>query len=114
MKIIGVSTCGSYESWAKWAIASLYNIVDEIIVINGGIDVNDPDGPDNIPLTREVRQLKEIDVKQKITQIKPSWDKVKFAKKETCEAGRGRNISLAFNMLMLLGLIGFIKLTLIN
>ncbi len=96
MKIIGVSTCGSYESWAKWAIASLYNIVDEIIVINGGIDVNDPDGPDNIPLTREVRQLKEIDVKQKITQIKPSWDKVKFAKKETCEAGRGRNISLAF------------------
>jgi len=96
MKIIGVTTCGAYESWTQWTIASIYNIVDEIIVINGGIDVNDPDGPDNIPLTREVRQLKDIDIEQKITQIKPHWDKVKFAKKESCEAGRGRNISLAF------------------
>ena len=96
MKIIGVTCCGAYESWLKWTVASIYNMVDEIIVINGGIDINDPDGPDNIPLAREIRQLKDIDVEQKITQIKPSWDKVKFAKKETCEAGRGRNISLAF------------------
>lgn len=96
MKIIGVTTTGSYESWTKWSIASIYNSVDEIIVINGGIDINDPDGPDNIPLQRELKQLKEIDIKNKIQQIKPDWKNVKFAKKESCEAGRGRNISLAF------------------
>ena len=96
MKIIGVTTCGSYESWTKWSIASIYNSVDEIIVINGGIDIEDPDGPDNIPLQRELKQLKEIDINDKIKQIKPDWKNVKFANKESCEAGRGRNISLAF------------------
>jgi len=96
LKIIAVSTCGSYESWTQHAIASIYNSVDKIVVINGGIDISGKEAGDDIPLQRDLKQLKEIDIDNKITQIRPHWYLVKRVDKKTCEAGRARNISFAF------------------
>ncbi len=101
MKIIAISTCGSYPAWLKWGVASIYNAVDKIIIVNGGIDVNNPQIGDNIPLQRELQQLKKIDINKKISQIRPIEESIiKLLGRDLdwskCERGRARNITLAF------------------
>lgn len=103
MKITAVTTVGTYYSWAMWGCASIYNSVDNIIVINGGFNPDDIQDGDNIPLQRELKQLKEIDIDAKITQIRPMEETLKKLLKreldwERCEKGRARNITLAFQL----------------
>lgn len=103
MKITAVSTCGTYHSWLRWGVASIYNTVDKIIIINGGYEVGHPEKGDNIPLLRELQQLKDIDIDNKILQVKPTNERlVQLLGKDLdwskCEAGRARNITLAFQL----------------
>jgi len=103
MKITAVSTVGTYHSWIKWGIASVYNSVDNVIIINGGYDTEHPLIGDNIPLIRELQQIKEIDIDNKITQVKPTEERLKqLLGKDLdwskCEKGRARNITLAFQL----------------
>ena len=97
IKIVGCTTVGSYNTWAAWTVASFYNIVDAVVVINGGFDFNDLSKGDAVPLERERQQLKELDINNKVIQIRPDWDKIRFAKKGRDETGRARNIELAFS-----------------
>jgi hypothetical protein len=103
MKITAVSTCGTYHSWLRWGVASVYNSVDKIIIINGGYEVGRPEKGDNIPLLRELQQLKDIDIDNKILQVKPTNERLiqllgKDLDWSKCEAGRARNITLAFQL----------------
>lgn len=96
IKIVGVMPTGSYNSWEMWCCASMYNVVDSIICVNGGISVSSPDQGGNIPLERAVRQLKEIDVDNKIKQIQPNIKHTRKFRVGKDEAGRAGNIELCF------------------
>ncbi len=43
MKITAISLCGTYPSWTAYAIGSVYNVVDEIIVVNSGYNIDQPE-----------------------------------------------------------------------
>lgn len=103
MKITAVSTIGTYHNWIQYGVASIYNSVDEVIIINGGYDIDHPEDGDDIPLELELKQLKHLDVNKKIMQVKPSIKRLEnLLGKEMdwtkCEIGRARNISLAFQL----------------
>jgi hypothetical protein len=96
MKIYFAGTCGTYPTWLKWTVASIYNIVDKVIIANGGYDPYNPEAGDDLPLKRELQQLKEIDIDTKIIQLKPRWNYVDgIIKKGRDETGRSRNMTHA-------------------
>lgn len=68
--IIGVGSC--YYVWFPYTIASIYNAVDEIVVVNGGIDINSSESPTefNIPLKEVTRDIQKLDIDGKIIEIK--------------------------------------------
>ncbi len=94
-KITGVTSCGTYETHVDYTIASLYHLVDNVIVINGGYDVKDIESGDNIPTERDTQLLKGMDVDKKITIFKPSWKGLLKMERGRDEAGRARNLSFA-------------------
>ncbi len=60
MKITGIITCGSYPSWIDYAIGSIYNAVDEIIVINSGYDISKIELGCGFPELTNSKKIKEI------------------------------------------------------
>jgi hypothetical protein len=95
MKITAISCIGTYPTHINYTVASLYHLVDEVVIINGGYDVKDINKGDCIPLERDTKLLKAIDIDNKVRIFTPSWEAAKLAKKGKEEAGRGRNLSLA-------------------
>lgn len=70
-KKIGITTIGTYYSpWFPHTIASIYNHVDEIIVVNGGYDLNNPQrNVINVPLKRASNDIKHLDINGKIFEV---------------------------------------------
>lgn len=95
MKIVGISTIGTYPNHIAWGVASLYHVCDQFLIINGGFDVEDLNKGCDVPLEREKHQLKDIDIAGKIVQVKSGWDKVNGISLKREEAGRGRNMTQA-------------------
>ena len=101
MKLISFLAVGSYATFADYVAASVYSFSDEIIVVNGGYDFNDLSKGDDVLLERDYHLLKEIDIDNKIVQIKPTWegatpivDGMKLINPKKDEAGRSRNLSM--------------------
>lgn len=66
LKITAISLCGSYPSWTDYAIGSVYNAVDEIIVVNSGYDINNPQLGCKFPEpinSQRIRNVMDIDQK---------------------------------------------------
>ncbi len=103
MKITAFVATGTYPSHIDFTIASLYSLVDEVIVINGGYDVTDITKGDDIPVERDTILLKELDVDNKIKIFKPTWKGLKQVEKGRDEAGRARNLSLGVQLATKLG-----------
>jgi hypothetical protein len=103
MKITAISCIGTYPTHIDHTIASLYHLVDEVVIINGGYDVDDINKGDNLPLERDTKLLREIDIDHKIRIFSPTWEAAKHAKRGSEEAGRGRNLSLAVQTAYRLG-----------
>lgn len=100
IEIIGISTCGTYPSWLAHTIASFYNHVDKIIVVNSGYNINKPENEAIYPLEREQKQLRELDIDNKIIEIIPTKKHVNNIFQTTCkrgkdELGRSTNMTLA-------------------
>lgn len=99
IKIFLTSHCGTYPTWLQYTVASVYNIVDHVVILNGGYIPEKPElGNCNI-LTRELNQLKEIDMQNKITQHKPNMDnllKTGLYTKGKDELARSGNMTLAY------------------
>lgn len=100
LEIIGITTCGTYPSWADYTIASFYNNVDKIVVVNGGYDINHPEKGALIPLEREHELIKEIDILNKIIEVNPTQEQIDQIFNTTCklgkdEFGRSTNMTLA-------------------
>lgn len=72
IEIIGISTCGTYPSWVDYTVASFYNSVDRVVVINSGYDINDPDSGPIHRLEREHSLLEKIDIANKIIEYTPT------------------------------------------
>lgn len=100
IEIIGISTCGTYPSWIDYTVASFYNHVDKVVVINCGYDVNNPESGPIHRLEREHKLLEKIDVEDKIVEYTPNksdFDRLfttvcKYGKDE---CGRAGNITFA-------------------
>lgn len=67
MKLTGIVAVGTYHCpWFKYGLASFY-FCDEIIVVNGGYDLKQPDLDEyNIPLEQVSRDISELDVEGKV------------------------------------------------
>ena len=99
-EIIGISTCGTYPSWIDYTVASFYNSVDRVVVINSGYDVYAPESGPIHRLEREHNLLERIDVDNKIieyTLTQQDFDRLfttvcKYGKDE---CGRAGNITFA-------------------
>lgn len=70
MKLTGILACGTYFSpWTPYGLASFY-FCDEIIVVNGGYDIENFDMKEyNIPLKQVSRDIEELDVQGKIVEV---------------------------------------------
>lgn len=65
MKIVGVTTCGGFKAWwLQHGLASIYNLIDEMIIAVGG------PGREQDYLKP---MLKEVDIKEKVSYIYPAW-----------------------------------------
>ncbi len=71
MKIGAIIGTGTYYSpWTPWTLASIYKVCDEIIIVNGGVDVEKPNLQESeIPLKQVSRDISELDVEGKIIEI---------------------------------------------
>lgn len=100
IEIIGISTCGTYPSWIQHTIASFYNHVDKIVVVNAGYNINRPEDGAIYPLQREHKLIKQIDINNKIIEVNPTQSDIDNIFKTTCrkgkdEIGRSSNMTLA-------------------
>lgn len=100
IEIIGITTCGTYPSWIDHTIGSFYNHVDKVVVINGGYDIGHPEKGALVPLEREHRLIKDIDINNKIVEVIPTQEQIDTIFKTTCklgkdEFGRSTNMTLA-------------------
>ena len=100
IEIIGISTCGSYESWIDYTVASLYNHVDKIVVVNSGYNIYHPESGTVHRLEREHSLLQKIDIHNKILEVNPTQSDIDKLFNTTCqegkdEHGRAGNITLA-------------------
>ena len=65
MKTIGVTTCGGFTAWwLNYGLASIYNLIDEMLVAVGGPGVN----PDYLK-----PMLKGVDPNGKVRFLYPTW-----------------------------------------
>lgn len=99
IKIILTSHCGTYDSWLQWTVASVYNVVDHVVVVNSGYIPENPEKGNCNILEREKNQIKEIDVDNKILQIKANNEKLKNTGLYTDgkdELARSGNMTLAY------------------
>ncbi len=110
MKIGLVTACGSYNTHLAWTLASSYHLIDFAVVINGGLDNNDPFGPDDIPLQKEIDQVKSLDVDKKVKMYKASWSGMPNLIREENEPGRARNLSQSLQIARKLGADWVIKI----
>lgn len=93
VRIIGSTCVGSFSSpWLEYCVASVYNVVDQVVVANGGYERLNPT-VDNKMLERESKALKEIDVNGKITEVKGDWKFAKFVNPER-DTIAARNMSI--------------------
>lgn len=96
IEIIGITTCGTYPSWTDYTIASFYNHVDKVVVINAGYNINKPEDGAIHRLEREHKLIKQIDINNKIIEITPkTFNETTLCKQEKDEFGRATNITLA-------------------
>lgn len=102
IEIVGISTCGTYSSWVDYTVASFYNMVDKIVVINSGYDIYNPESGAIHRLEREHSLLQKIDIHNKILEVNPTQSDIEelFSIKGKCdkgkdEYGRAGNITLA-------------------
>lgn len=104
----GILCCGSYWSpWTPYTLASIYPIVDKIVVVNAGFNLRNPRVEENdVPLPEVTRVIKELDVKNKIVEVTDvSRLRLKYPVTSQLEANkrglklwfdlRGRNMTLA-------------------
>jgi len=78
MKIVGIVTVGTYPvPWLKYCLASIYHIVDRIIVVNSGYNFPYFTEYDH-PLADATHAIKQIDINGKI-------DEVQHARFESCD-----------------------------
>lgn len=100
IEIIGITTSGTYPSWIDYCTASIYNHVDKVIVVNAGYDINHPEKGALIPLEREHKLIKKIDIHNKIIEYTPTQSDINNLFSTTCkqgkdEFGRSTNITLS-------------------
>lgn len=96
IEIIGITTTGTYPSWTDYTIASFYNHVNKIVVINAGYNINKPEDGAIYPLQREHELIKQIDIDHKIIEITPkTFNETNLCKQGKDEFGRATNITLA-------------------
>lgn len=72
MKLTGILACGTYYSpWTPYTIASIYKLVDELIIVNGGYSISNPN-PEvyNVPLKQVTRDIEHLDVDGKVIEVK--------------------------------------------
>ena len=92
-KIIGITTIGTYYSpWFPYTIASIYNHVDEIIVVNGGYDLSNlKKDVFNIPLKKASDDIKHLDDNNKIFEIsEPTLDEIRHKGEVTTQYDANR------------------------
>jgi len=72
MKLAGILTVGTYYSpWIPYTIASIYQICDFMVIVNGGYDIKNPNKNEyNIPLEKVIKDIASLDIKGKIIEIK--------------------------------------------
>lgn len=90
MKIVGITGIGTYPvPWLKYGLASIYNVVDEIVVVNSGY--NFPFFTEyDVPLLEESQMMKELDVNGKIREIQHvTWEKASKFGPELLESREG-------------------------
>ncbi len=100
IEIIGISTCGTYPCWIDYTIASFYNHVNKVVVINAGYDINNPESGSIHKLEREHELLEKIDINNKIIEYTPTqqdFDRLftTICKYGKDECGRAGNITFA-------------------
>ena len=71
MKIFGILATGTYFSpWTPFTLASIYAIVDGIIVVNAGFDLDDPKlSESSVPVPEVTETIEHLDVQNKIIEI---------------------------------------------
>lgn len=100
IEIIGVTTCGTYPSWVDYTVASFYNHVDKVIVINAGYDVQYPEKGALVRLEREHLLLQENDIDDKIIEFTPTQSDLNEIFKTLCKDGKdecGRTSNITFS-----------------
>lgn len=96
LEIVGITTCGTYPSWLDFTIASFYNHVNKIVVVNAGYIINKYEDGAIYPLEREHNIIRRIDIHNKILEITPNTFN-ELCKQGKDEFGRATNITLATN-----------------
>lgn len=100
IEIIGITTCGTYPAWTSHTIASFYNHVDKIIVVNAGYNIYNPESGAIHPLSRDHDQIKELDINNKIFEFNPIQSTIDKIFDTSCtkgkdEYGRSTNMTLS-------------------
>lgn len=96
IEIIGITTAGTYPSWTEYCIASFYNHVDKIVIVNAGYNISKPEDGAIHPLQRDHNLIKKIDIHNKIIEITPkSFNETSRCREGKDEFGRATNITLA-------------------
>ena len=72
MKLTGILACGSfYCPWTPFCISSIYDVVDELIIVNGGYDIDSPKIDEyNVPLEQVTKDIEVLDVDSKIVEVR--------------------------------------------
>jgi hypothetical protein len=100
IEIIGITTCGTYPAWTAYTVASFYNHVDKIVVVNAGYDIFNPDSGAIHPLSRDHEQLKELDINNKIIEYTPTQNDIDKIFETSCTKGRdeyGRSTNMTLS-----------------
>ncbi len=88
IEIIGITTTGTYPSWTDYCVASMYNLVDKIVVVNAGYDINNPETGAIHRLERDHNLLSKIDINDKILEFTPTMENIETIFKTTCKKGQ--------------------------
>jgi len=100
IEIIGITTCGTYPSWVDYTVASFYNHVNRVVVINAGYDIQHPEKGALLRLEREHLLLQEKDIDHIIIEITPTQSDVDYIFKTLCKDGKdeyGRTSNITFS-----------------
>lgn len=96
IEIVGITTTGTYPSWTDHTVASFYNHVNKVVVVNAGYNINKPEDGAIYPLEKEHKLIKQIDINNKVIEITPkTFNETNLCKQGKDEFGRATNITLA-------------------